>query len=78
MAKKKQIQSEIASAASRYKPPGLKRREEEYASALKERSEFEHEAGGSPITGNVSTKKEVEKRRRALLRQQAEAKRRGL
>ena len=63
------------------KPPGLIRREREYAEALRERDEKREMArevrGGMKLTGEVGEDLNVARARRALERQQAEYRRRG-
>lgn len=51
------------------KKPGEKLREQQLADAERERGEYMSMAGGSPITGNVSTKSTVSRAKAALKRQ---------
>lgn len=78
MAKKKmrgmkgKIYNEIMSRAKMQgngKKPGEKAREQQLAAELRDRGEYMSMAEGSPITGNVSTKKRVSVARSALKRQ---------
>lgn len=75
MAKKRttKYDKEIARASKRFqgngKKPGEKAREAQLAAEMRERGEYMSESGGSPITGNVSTKKRASVARSALKRQ---------
>jgi hypothetical protein len=79
MAKKKmrgmkgKIYNEIMSRAKLQgngKKPGEKYREQQLAASMRERGEYMSMAEGVPITGNVSTKQDIARKKRALRRQQ--------